>query len=250
MPTDLTGVDLKIERAKEHIDDLQRQIAAFDATNPYELIEQDDPEDPERHQGMIKIHAPIPTSISLTTGDAVHNLRTALDHLACAAVSSGGGHITTDTAFPIWRKPSVPTGQQYKSLVLGKAKGAHKPFIDLLLALEPYEGGNHEALWSIDYLDITDKHKLLIEAFSSYAKIMQHEGPFSLLIKPDTHALPLKDGDELFGGLKANKSKKTDVEIEIALGEPGGLVGEPLVPALTDLVQAATAIIDQLRNVL
>jgi hypothetical protein len=162
----------------------------------------------------------------------------------------GDGKVTTDTAFPIWRKPSVPTEQQWSSLVTRKVKGAPKPFIDLLLALQPYEGGNHEALWTIDYLDITDKHKLLIEAFSSYAKLVQWEGPFGLGIKPDVHALPLKDGDEVFGGLKANKNRKNDVEIEVALGEPGARAGEPVVPALTDLLQTATAILDKLREVL
>jgi hypothetical protein len=250
VPTDLTGVDLKIERAKEHIDDLERQLAAFDATEPYALIEQDDPENPERFQGIIRINAPIPPSISLVTGDAVHNLRTAFDHLACAAVSSGGGTVTIETAFPISRKPSVPTEQQWYSLVARKVKGAPKPFIKLLLALQPYEGGNHEALWAIDYLDITDKHKLLIEAFSSYAKLMQWVGPVGLGIKPDGHALPLKDGDELFGGPKPNENRKMDVEIEVALGEPGVLAGEPVVPALTDLLQTATAILDTFRKVL
>jgi len=236
--------------SQEHIEDLERHITAFEGTNPYEMVEQDDPKDAERYQGIIKIHAPIPPAISLIAGDAAHNLRTSFDHFACAAVSSGGGRVTTDTAFPIWRKPSVPTPQQYKSLVLGKVKGAPKPFIDLLLTLQPYEGGNHEALWAIDYLDITNKHKLLIEAFSSYAKIIEWAGPLGAAIKPDRHALPLKDGDELFGGLKANKNQKTDVEIEIALGEPTVLVGEPLVPALTNLVQTATSIIDTLRVVL
>ncbi|HEY4895783.1 MAG TPA: hypothetical protein VII01_06815, partial [Solirubrobacteraceae bacterium] len=221
-----------------------------DATEPYALIEQDDPKDPKRYQGVIKINAPIPASISLVTGDAVHNLRTAFDHLACAAVSSGGGKVTTDTAFPIWRKPSVPTEQQWYALATRKVKGAPKSFISLLLALQPYERGNHEALWAIDYLDVTDKHKLLIEAFSSYAKLLQWAGPIGLSIKPDVHALPLKDGDELFGGLKANKNRKNDVEIEVALGEPGVLAGEPVVPALTDLLQTATALLDTLRKAL
>lgn len=245
VPTDLTGVDAKIERANEHIEDLQGHIEAFEATDPYEMVVQDDPQDAKRYQGILKIHKPIPLCIPLTTGDAIHNLRAALDHLACAAVSE----VTPNTAFPIWRSSATPKAKDYRSLVLGKVRGAPKPFINLLLGLQPYEGGNHEALWALDYLDITDKHKLLIEALTSYDKIIQYAGPFAMVIKPD-YEFPLKDGDELFGGLYANREKDPDVTIEVALGEPSILVGEPVVPALTDLVQAATAIIDELRKVL
>lgn len=249
MAFDLTGVDEKIKRANEHIADLKGRIADFEATNPYELVEQRDPDDPERHQGIIRIHRPIPPEIPLVTGDAIHNLRTAFDHLACAAVRGAGGHVTPKTEFPIWRKAGSPTAQEYEAIVVRKVEGAPKVFIEALLTLQPYEGGHHEPLWAIDYLDITDKHKLLIEAFSSYAKLVQWAGSLGMGIKPDVHVQPLKDGDELFGG-PAKHHQKVDVEIEIAFGEPAVLVGEPLVPALTDLVETTTDVIDQLRRVL
>jgi hypothetical protein len=245
----LDSVDLKIKWANKHIKDLERHIDAFDATDPYERVIQDDPQDAERYQGIFKIHKPIPSCIPLTTGDAIHNLRSALDHLVCAAV--GPDNITKETAFPIWRKASAPTVQQYKSLVLGKIKGAPQPFIDLMLGLQPYDGGLHDALWAIDYLDITDKHKLLIEAFTSYDRLIQYVGPFADVTKPE-YQFPLKDGDVLFSGRYANKKQEPEREpvIAIALSEPRILQGKPVAPELAQLSEFAASIIDQLRRAL
>lgn len=250
MVADLTSVDLKIERANKHIEDLERHIYAFEATNPYEVVTQDDPHDAERYQNVLKVHKPIPSCIPLTTGDAIHNLRSALDHLACAAVSVKDT-VTTDTAFPIWRKSSVPTVQEYKSLVLGKIKGAPQPFIDALLGLQPYEGGLHDALWTIDYLDITDKHKLLIEALTGYDSLIQFVGPLAEPTKPG-YRFPLKDGDILFDGLHANKEQepKRLAVVTVALSEPGILQGKPVAPELAQLSEFASDVIDQLRRVL
>ncbi len=248
MTIDLAGVDLKIERANKHIDDLKRHIDDFVATNPYEVVIQDDPQDAECYQGVLKIHKPIPPCIPLTTGDAIHNLRSALDHLACATVSMNGT-VTSDTAFPIWRKPSVPTVQEYKSLVLGKVKGAPQPFIDVLLGYQPYERGLHDALWAIDYLDITDKHKLLIEALTGYDSLVRWVGPLVDVTKPD-YLFPLKDGDKLFGGRYADKEQEPNVVVAIALGEPAIIQGKPVAPELAQLSEFASSVIDQLRRVL
>jgi hypothetical protein len=250
MTTDLSGVDLKIKRANKHIKDLERHIVTFEETNPYEVITQDDPNDAECYQRIFKVRKPIPSCISLTTGDAIHNLRSALDHLAWAAVNMSGT-VTTDTAFPIWRKCGVPAAKEYKSLVLGKVKGAPQPFINLLLGLQPYEGGLHDALWAIDYLDITDKHKLLIGAFTAYESLIHYVGELAEPTKP-TYNFPLKDGDVLYGGRYANKEQEPErqVVVAVALGEPRILQGKPVAPELTQLSEFVSSVIDQLRRVL
>jgi hypothetical protein len=250
MVSSLSGVELKIERANQHIEDLERRINAFDATNPYELTFNDDPQDAERYQRSFKMLSSIPPCISLAIGDAIHNLRCALDHLVCAAVSMNGT-VTTDTAFPIWRKTGAPTAQEYKSLVLGKVKGAPQPFINILLGLQPYETGLHDPLWAIDYLDITDKHKLLIAAYAACDSEIRSIGPLADRIKPD-YPFPLKDGDVLFSGRYANKEQEPErtFVIAIALDKPGILRGKPIVPELTDLSQFADSVIDKLRRAL
>ena len=47
-----------------------------------------------------RVRAPIPVDLSLVIGDAVHNLRSALDHLAWQLVLANGQTPTTQTAYP------------------------------------------------------------------------------------------------------------------------------------------------------
>ena len=107
--------------------------------------------------------------IALRTGDIVHSLRASLDYLAYAVVPNP----STDTAFPVWRsdKIPIPTPTQYKGCVMGKVKGAPSVFIKVCLGLEPYFGGAHEGIRILDYLDIVDKHRLVIGAFASYERV-------------------------------------------------------------------------------
>jgi hypothetical protein len=43
----------------------------------------------------------LPLEVSIATGDAIHNLHSALDHLAWALVESNGGTPTDQTEFPL-----------------------------------------------------------------------------------------------------------------------------------------------------
>jgi len=261
---DFTSVDAKVQRAEQHISDLQRAVREFVQSNPYEAVVQDDPDDAECQQMILRIHRAIPIEIPLITGDAVHTLRTALDHLVCVAVEANGGTVTNQTAFPVWRSPRTPTADEYRGLVLRKAKGAAQALIDLLLGLQPYEGGNHEALWALDYLDARDKHRLLLEALASHKHLILDFGSVfgpevAAELEPGALAIgfvpadrfPLEDGHVLFKGPPEQmQNMKPQAAIEIALGEPGPLKGKAALPELTNLVQFTASVIDSLRAVI
>jgi len=260
--SDLGSIDHKIEWAGYHIKELDVQLRWFDRSKPYEIFTQPDPSDPKRVQHMFTNPKPVPNKVPLRIGDAVHNLRAALDHLACLAVEKGSGVITENTAFPVWRKPSVPTPAQYKSLVLGKIKGAPKDVIDLMLGLEPYFGGAEEPIRIVDYLDIVDKHRWPILAFFCARGItLTTTVPgfeLSLPPPPDLHKggplPPLKDGDVVFNDF-ADKGKgeiQTNAQpiIEIAFGEPPVLQGEAPLPVLLGLSLFIKETVNKFRAVL
>src|ERR1019366_5011413 len=96
-------------------------------------------------------------------GDAIHNLRTALDltwyefldHHAPAAISD-------HTSFPV-RKT-----RQGVIAALGNAeiKRLGSRLFDLIVSdLQPYKGGQGEIIYSLHELDIRDKHMLLLPIF-------------------------------------------------------------------------------------
>jgi hypothetical protein len=77
----------KTQRARYHIDNLADEIRAFMQSKPYEiLINRGDGETIYR----LQMHRPIPVSLSTIIGDALHNLRSALD---CAAFDLARWHV-------------------------------------------------------------------------------------------------------------------------------------------------------------
>src|SRR6266571_3990435 len=121
------GVWLKVGRAKQHIDELEAAIVAFHSTGPYKVVTVDDPQTGKRIAKIGKEPAPIPDEVPLLLGDAVHAIRSSLDHFAYNAIPN----LTQDTAFPVCRR-GVPTATYWKSLVGGKVKGASKQLTQAL----------------------------------------------------------------------------------------------------------------------
>jgi len=249
----------KIEWAEKHIDDLKAEVAAFNARTPYEAVVQAHPADPGRSQLCLRIAEPVSPRILLATGDVVHAARAALDHLACAAVTS----VTPQTAFPIWRKVGTgPTPADYKALIGSKLQGAPRAFTDVVAELQPYEGGGDEQLWALDYLDVVDKHRLIIQGLASHEQVVLDlaamlppiEGmPLPSLrmgLKP-ADRFPLTDGYVLFDAPHEVMHKmKPEAVIDLALGEPAFLRGEALVPAVIGLVASARDTLERLAQAL
>ncbi len=78
---DVSGCRVKIQRAKKHIADFEREKVAFLDTSPYVVIRQFDAE----HNVTQSIMGPLPTipsELAVIAGDAAQNLRSALDYLA------------------------------------------------------------------------------------------------------------------------------------------------------------------------
>ena len=78
---DLAQTFAKIERAKEHIRDSDRERAAFLGGDPYTLTPEFNRETSSTLYFLDECRE-IPFNIPLIAGDAIHNLRTALDYLA------------------------------------------------------------------------------------------------------------------------------------------------------------------------
>ena len=73
------GAKLKLERAKHHIANLEATFRAYVDLNPYVLGSKENPETATK-KATIRYTMELPSDIALILGDAVHNLRVALDH--------------------------------------------------------------------------------------------------------------------------------------------------------------------------
>lgn len=104
--------------------------------------------------------------VSVIAGDIVHNLRSALDHLAWQLVLLDGGTPTDRTAFPLHEST---TNRQGKQRVLTIDPGIADPRIMAAVeAMQPYAEAEYghdprtDALGIIGRLNNIDKHRLLL----------------------------------------------------------------------------------------
>jgi hypothetical protein len=248
----LDSARIKIERAKYHIGDLDRRVRVFSDSDPCEIYSEQDPQTGDCVY-KVKSLRPIPPEIACIIGDAIHNLRSALDHLACGLVKANDGVLTRRTAFPIF-----DSAAQYKAQSPAKVKGMSGSAVRGIDALEPYAGGN-EDLWLLHDLDITDKHKLLLTCISGHLSwVIAHRfagdppfPPFDLshLLRPPILAstrLPMLERGAEISRTSAAQNVDTQVKvvIEVAFGEPGILRGRPVLPFLHQLAQLVSGIIE------
>src|ERR1700686_1049777 len=112
------GVGLKMLRAHEHLLNLETEIDYYLNSGPQRIIVEVRQHVDGSQWVLIakwKSNGPTPERISALVGDLVHNLRSALDHLACGLVmartqkscpTGPGG-----TQFPIFTEPTGHNGK-------------------------------------------------------------------------------------------------------------------------------------------
>jgi len=226
-------VQVKIERAKKHITDLNSAIIAFLGSNPYEFKTKRDPQTRKLIYYVSRV-TPTPVGFATIAGDAIQNLRSALDHLAqqLYLVGTGGAAGTGyHVSFPIGHDAA-----KFPPLLSGKVKGMRQDAIDALKAMEPYQGGKGHDLWILHTLNNIDKHRLLVTVGSSFQSVDlgAHIGAMirkttgrdfpivSAFFRPADNLCPLKAGDELFiDAPDAEPNEKMNFRFNVALKEPG-----------------------------
>lgn len=153
----LVRIRKKIERADHHIRDLDAMVGAFRA-EPDIFIAEKQPESGEVVY-RIKPGLELPDDFSCLIGDAVHNLRTALDHLVWHLVDANPA--TPKVPYKRQEFPFYKSRDDYKTQGSGKIEGVPQGAVDLIDQAKPYLGGN-DNLWAVYDLDRIDKHQLLI----------------------------------------------------------------------------------------
>src|SRR6202051_4764394 len=187
----LDSVQRKLEWADKHLVDLKHELAAFRVAKVKAVIRENDPNRPG-YSRWILTDASIPDPIMLILGDAIHNLRSALDHFANAIVRDNGKQPSFETDFPIWRSPKFDR-KEYEATVETKVGRAAKPVVQEFKGLEPHEGGKNELLWALDKFDVVDKHRFLVVlalrprsvGFSAWAQMKKIVSPERTAVLPN-----------------------------------------------------------------
>lgn len=238
------SADLKIKRAQEHIDDLEKASRGFIDTHPHTVHIDNRPDTGT----IVEVHLSevVPIEFSLILGDAVHNLRTALDHATWELIGIDGGTQDRETMFPF---------RSYKGGYESACNKIKTPFEDTkksFLDLAAYPGGAGEKLYGLNRLDIADKHTILTPvvgmATVGEIKVIHPNGKTVLTMTECSFAMGPDGRAKLLGNIDPSYSIQLDQSnsrLDIFFRDVDFFQGPPLVETLRDLSYSVSTVIGQ-----
>ena len=239
------GARLKVKRANKHIDELRATVNTFLQTNFYRLSLQKDSHG--MHHIKFEQVGALPEETPTIIGDALHNLRAALDLAVCEAVTVTGGTPSNYTRFPFAEDREKLIGPLEKGVIKASCPAIYDFIVD---DLKPYKGGN-DTLYALHNFDIMDKHKLLIPivsiiALSGVGGEDDRGGSFREL------NLQIAQGGKLNVLSNANNVKITNYgkpSFQILFNKGQILEGEPVIPTLNNFSQLISSIVDSFEQI-
>jgi hypothetical protein len=175
MTGSIDGVRAKIARARHHLDEVEHHCIAL--LGAYEGATQTDYDHDEGEYVVSMRTVPaVPLDLPLALGDALHNLRSALDHLAGALITHAGGTPTPNTYFPICKvKPTAGHRGGNGSGLPNTQPSFSNDVRKVLHELQPYRRRlpTHHPLAVLHELNIRDKHRdLLVAVVGAYEALL------------------------------------------------------------------------------
>lgn len=241
----MTTHRLKLERAREHLITLQTTIEKFLETDPYDQIGQQH----ERPGNTIlvvlhlKKKTELPVLLPLIVGDAIYNMRSALDHLAYSLCVANMGDAIKEgrSMFPIHAAVGsyMDAGVQACRQMSDEVKA-------IIERLQPYHAGNKASdhpLGLLNQLSNIDKHRHLV--FTGAATVKQEitllpnsEDCELIGLQSEVRTGPFDDHTDvarlLIRRTGPNPRPKLDtyITIDIAFPKAGPAAGELVLKAL------------------
>lgn len=266
MPTDATlkNIRVKIDRARQHIESASSFIKSYLDTRPFGIATRRDENTRRLVYFVDNVQEP-DTHLSGIVGDALHNLRSCLDHMAYQLVFNGTGlKPSRRVYFPICDDQA-----KYETDGHRQIEGAKPDAIAVIDTIRPYKAGN-ERLWQLHRLNNVDKHRLLLmvgsafqgvniaevlrrgmqETLSGEKRVAEMFGAIKmpdLFLKPADNLFPLRPGVDLFiDAPDAEPSTRVTFRFEVSFGEPEVMNGESIVPTLNEMASVVDQVLNQL----
>jgi hypothetical protein len=235
MAENFHGSRKKIERAAKHISDLNKWITGGDF---YTLSVNQDTERRNWLTLFFDAEALPAEDAAVMIGDALHNLRSALDILWHDIIIECGGRVSKYSRFPIRDTADELKAPLNNLLKEKQIEGEVHNF--LLNDVKPYQTGNYN-IWALDDLNIRDKHQLLIPVLKimhitevSFEDECGKEWPLnSFLVADQSWTLQLKE----FFGKNLHMKNKGGAASTIFFSSDSPFKGTRVIPALDGIAK-------------
>ena len=236
------GAALKVERAKSHIDEIEDILSNIQApeSEPFILT---------RDSGgryILKLSALGHRGryIPVMLGDALHNLRSALDHVWTALDRELTGR-ESKACFPFERTRGGVKVKVEESIVFRKIPKVRELVLDKVKTYST-DGGDH-VLWSLTKLNNIDKHNTLVPIIevNQVENLMVRSGDFSMNFKNTT----FQNVSNLFlSDLPVEYRCAGGIQVSAVFGSGLPVAGYSLVPTLRQMSVAVGAAINLFRR--
>ena len=220
----LDGSRAKIARAADHLETLDAALSRFVRDGGFRMSSEPDPDTGEHVMRVYsQLQPPVPPSdaTSVMVGDALHNLRSALDHLIWRLAKTP----TRANQFPIFDAPEAFKKESKRYLrSVPKTHGAK------IEAYQPYPGRS-TALSTLAKLNDVDKHRLLLPGATSFAGLTGRFSGYGVnsLTVTGHDWTPFEDGAEVYrlaiepsGG---PMNVKAEVSYTVVFRDPDSSIG-------------------------
>lgn len=230
---------MKIDRANEHIGDLESEIAAFRKRDPYPLIEE--PANPYHSGWRLAVREDIPPRWTAIASDAIHNLSASLDILWKRVIPNG--NTQRKSYFPVAantqeakKRFSRPRCQRWQLI---------QNVLSVARAMEP-----QGVFWAIRQFDDADKHDTptlvavsMIGLNVDASAIAPNPPPLDWSFVPGPSGRPfvMEDGAIVFTSTP-HVNVKPELPFEIVFGESEILDGQSVLPSLKNMTAAVDSL--------
>jgi hypothetical protein len=238
----LPHVYSKIDRAKKHVAELQLCFDEFAHANPCRVVAEYD-EKSGRLNIVVRDWKDPPAEFGLIAGEAIHQLRSALDHIVWllferARVRPPG----RQTGFPIFHEG----GKKYEAEGKAKIRGLSAELSARIEGFQPFKRSlapKDDLLWLLHDLNNTDKHRVLLvtQAYIGHGAADFFFEPEIKIAKGRSYSLtvdgPLKPG-AILCWFETEQRKVTvtgKVAVAVGLVDVGTAKYQPAIPFLNQL---------------
>jgi hypothetical protein len=236
----------KIDRAEQHILNLDQIFAQFINRPPYTFIRQADP-NPNVRAFEITTVEDVGLPMRVLVGEIAHHLRSAFDLLVYQLMLNAGvsdPKRLKHCAFPVVTELdiSIPKKlQEYEDTMRRKIEGIHPVAATYIKDLQPWKSNGADSfLAQIDWLDNTDKHRLLLAAVCGVKiggfNFRNVDGSVTLM--PHNAVVPLEAGAVVKTELpqpEMDMDLAGRLRLQVTFNEPGVFRRKPVIPKLQEL---------------
>lgn len=243
----------KLDRAEHHIVELRSEVDFFLAPDSV-AVEYELQDGGRRLVARLRVSQPVPDHWAAIIGDAVHNVRSALDHLAFHLARSGKGSDLTEAEARGVQFPITKTAGEFQAQIGQKLFSVTQPAVGAIETLQPFWSVDQTTgLSSAERLAAIDGHSLAV--LNRLSNLDKHRHPHLAVTTPNRAISsglpgvqsafswgqrPFVDGSEI-GRWEADKPITRDAiqpsfKFVIALDEKVGPAGPyPIVDRLITL---------------